>query len=910
MTEHNTYRDGKVHVLSEGAEVTDYFPIHAHSAYSAMDGMNPVADMVKRVKELDQPAMALTDHGVMSGSVQLYKAAAKAGIKPFLGMEAYVVRDVHDPDTKKTRYHMGLLALNESGFQALTKLSTLSWTADRFYYKPIIDLSDLAFLSQEGHTQNIAMTTGCFSSMAVQALITSGYPAMKSTLAMLAKWFPHSYVELQNHGITWADHGNITDLDIMQNLYQAALELGLPVVFGGDSHYIHPNEQPTHDLMKDICYFGAGEDVHFSGGPYHLLSQDEVIAKSGPMWDDIREGHKDLLAKHDLTIPVLDKFQFFVPRMFKNADKVLRDMAEEGLVAIVGHGLPAAVPDNYWVRLDAELDVIAKMKMANYHLLVHEHLTKWCADNGVIANARGSVNGSLVAYAIGITKVDPIQWATSFDRYLSLDRMKMPDIDMDVDFMGRQRVLAHLKSVYPTLTQVGTFAAIGFGKPDENGEETGSVVVQYMAAMGKKDPHFDRKVKPEHRKPLNALAATTVYKSMGTNAAGVILPGDGHPIDKYLPLARIISSDIQVTQFTKDDVEALGYLKIDVLGLRALQTISGTLIDLGRDPNDLAWIPLDDPKVGAMLRAGFSDGVFQYEGWTARKGAMEMKIKTTQDMIFGLALYRPALMNGGQKDLYLHNRFAPKAKQVRIDPLFDHVVEDTAGVPLYQEQITEMLRAVGMGFTDYNDLMSAIKASNGNIHNAADTFRRLQPTFYDLCEAKGLSDAASDAAWGAIIGFTEYGFNRAHSTSYGLLSYHSAFLKAHYPTQYMKNLLTVWSDNQDKTKVYSLEARRLGLTIVRPDVNESESGWTIDSRPNALRKGLRTIAGIGDKAVDAIIAEREANGRYQSITDFTKRVPARPVSGGKGWAKLGESGLTGVSKALYDVHAFRTCDPV
>jgi DNA polymerase-3 subunit alpha len=353
----------------------------------------------------------------------------------------------------------------------------------------------------------------------------------------------------------------------------------------------------------------------------------------------------------------------------------------------------------------------------------------------------------------------------------------------------------------------------------------------------------------------------------------------------------------------------LGYLKIDVLGLRALQTVADTLVDLGHDPNDRDWIPLDDPKTLLMLRDGHSDGVFQYEGWSSRKGAMEMKVNSTRDLIFGLALYRPALMNGGQKDLYLRNRKLPFAKQDRLHKLFDQVVVDTEGVPLYQEQITEILKAVGMGFTDYNDLMGAIKASNGSIHGAASTFKRLRPEFYDLCEAKGLSDADSDKAWGAIIGFTEYGFNRAHSTSYGLLSYHSAYLKAHHPTEYLKNLLTVWSDNQDKMMIYQQECRRLGITVIRADVNESGAGWTIDKlRPNALRKGLRTVAGVGDKAVDVILTEREANGAFVSITDFIARVPARPVTGGKGWAKGGVGGLVGVCKSLHSKHAFRSCD--
>lgn len=877
---------------------SEYFPVHTHSHFSGMDGMNEVKEIVGRVVELGQPGLAMTDHGNMAHVVQAYKECKKAGLAFFPGEEFYLVRDVNDPDTKGTRYHIGLMALDLKGFEALTKLSTLSWKPDRFYYKPLIDLSDLAFLHSEGYSDHIALTTGCYSSMAVQTLVQGGDP--RYIIKMFANWFPNTtYVELQNHGITWKEH-NTDDVAIMQELYLAAKELGLPVVFGADSHYVLPGQQPVHDLMKDICYFGAGEDVHFDGGPYHLLDAEEVAQKvTRKKMEDIEEGHADLLDRNMLRIPPLDKYQFQVPRMFKNADDVLRKQAEDGLVAL---GLDDSL---HWTRLDHELDVIKKMGMANYHLLVKTHITDWCRDNGIIVNTRGSANGSLVCHAIGITTVDPLKWNTTFERYLSLDRMKPPDIDVDVDFRGRGRVIEHLRSVFPTMVQVGTYAKIGFGKPDEDGNETGSVIVQYMAAMRKKDPKFNGKVKPEHWEALNGLSDTPVYKSMGTNAAGFILPGDGYPIDKYLPLARIISSDTTVTQFNKDDVEAMGYLKIDLLGLKALQTLNGTLVEIGRQPNEWDWIPDDDKAALELLRKGRTAGIFQYEGYTNRKGAMEMKVRSTLDCILGIALYRPALINGGQKDQYLFNRKAKKAEQVRLHPIFDPVVEDTAGVPLYQEQIMQMLQTLGMAFAEYNELMTAIKASNGFIQGAAETFKRLMPLFFDLCEDKGLDDFEADEAWNAVIGFTEYGFNRAHSTSYGLMAYYAAYLKAHFPMEFMVSLLSVWSSDKDRMREYTAETRRLGFNVVKPDVNDSDLGWKVDpTRHKALRKGLVAIPGIGEPTAALIVAERDANGPYTSIQDFIDRLPARPVSGGSKWKAKRE--LVGVCRTLYEANAFRS----
>lgn len=883
----------------------EYFPVHAHSHFSGMDGMNEIHEMVRRVVELGQPALALTDHGSMAGAVQLYKECKKTGIAPFPGEEFYLVRDVHDPDTKGARYHVGMVALDSKGYEALTRLSTLSWQEDRFYYKPLIDLSDLAFLHDQGYSDHIALTTGCFSSMVVQNLL-GGSGSHEATIKMLASWFPNTlYVELQNHGIQWKDHG-VDDAWIMEQLYDTAQTLGLPVVFGGDSHYIRPEQQPVHDLMKDICYFGAGEDVHFDGGPYHLLSNEEAMsAIPERMHAAVDEGFADLLDRHRLKIEPLDNYTFQVPRMFKSPDTKMRELTEAGLLKRFGTSDPGDVPALYWERVDHELDVIKQMGMSNYFLLVREHITEWCRENGIIVNTRGSANGSLACYALGITEVDAIKWATNFERFLSLDRMKPPDIDVDVDFRGRGRLIEHLRAVFPTMVQVGTYAKIGFGKPDDDGNETGSVIVQYMAAMRKKDPNFEGKVKQEHRKALDALAETPVYKSMGTNAAGFILPGDGHPISKWLPLARVVSSNTTVTQFAKDDVEAMGYLKIDVLGLRALQTLNGTLVAIGRQPNEWDWIPYNDKQACHLMRSGKTAGIFQYEGFTQGKGGREMGIKSTQDAIFGLALYRPALINGGQKDQYLANRKFPRANQVRLHPIFDKVLDDTAGIPLYQEQIMQMLQVIGMEFREYNELMTAIKASNGFIAGAAETFKRLQPVFYDLCEENGLDDFQTDEAWGAVVGFTEYGFNRAHSTSYGLMAYRSAYLKAHYPKEFMVSLLSVWATDKDKTREYTAEARRLGFNIVKADVNDSDLGWKVDpKRNNALRKGLRAIPGIGDKVAEVIITERDANGPYQSIQDFVDRLPARPVSGGRNWKSKGE--LVGVCRTLYEANAFRS----
>lgn len=882
---------------------SDYFPVHHHTEFSPMDGMDTVQQGVDRVVELGQPGFSTTDHGLMGATVQAYKACAKAGLAYFPGCEFYVVRDVGDPDTRGKRWHLGMLALDLDGYRALTRLSTLSWQEDRFYRKPLIDLSDLAYLADEGYADHIAVTTGCYSGLVVNSWDPKSGPwtHADAMIAMLQRWFPHLYVELQNHGITWDDGTH--DLDIASALYGIAQQRGLPVVFGGDSHYVYASEQPVHDLMKDICYFGDGEDLHFNGGPYHLLSSDEVFASIPEKWHaNVEYGHQDLLDKHALKIPALDTYTFHVPKMFDDPNYELAALIDQAMQDKGVNQDPA-----YEAQVQREVHVISKMGMANYFLLVKTHVTDWCRDEGIIVNTRGSVNGSLVCYLLGISNVDPLVWGTSFDRFLSLDRMKPPDIDVDVDFRGRQRLIEHLRVIFPTMVQVGTYAKIGITESeadDGTGEDKGSVYVQYMAAHRKKDPNFDGRVKREHRDALNRMADTAVNKSMGTNAAGFILPGDDLPISE-LPLARIISSNTTLTQYSKDDVEALGYMKMDILGIRALQTLNGCLQRIGKAPNEWDWIPYDDKDACKLLRSGNGTGIFQFEGWSTANGGKEMKIKSTLDVIICLALYRPALKN--QKDQYLYNRGKAKAKQERLHPLFDPILKDTAGVVLFQEQVMEILKALGMGFQDWNDLMTAVKASNGFIQGAAKTFQRVQPIFYDLCEDAGFSADDADAAWGAVVGYTEYGFNRGHATGYGLMSYYGGFLKAHYPLEYMASCMDVWA-GEKKEPLYVKEARRLGFSIVRPDVNFSGASWEIDpKRKGALRKGLVSLKGIGWNVAEAVVQARETGGPFTSMQDFIDRTPRRPVSGGANYKRTGE--LVGVCKTLHESGAFRSLNP-
>lgn len=880
---------------------SDYFSCHTHSEFSHLDGMGTVKQIVARAVECGMPGLALTDHGTLAGSIALYKACQKAGIAPFPGMEAYLVRDVDDPQHKERRYHLGLIALDHKGYQALVRLSSRSFQNDRFHRKPLIDFADLSYLADEGLTDHIACTTGCHFGLVGQAIAEGRDPT--TMIRLLRQWFPNTlYVELQDHNVLHDDGKD--DSTVLPILYDAAQELSLPVVFGQDSHYIRESEQPIHDLMKDICYFGDGEDNRFPGGPYHLAKADDLADLVSPnVWASVEEGHGDLLDRHALTMPALDRYKFHVPKTVSDPDALLKRKAQSRLVGIK-NGLKVKQWPAYDAQLAKELDVIAKMGMADYFLIVQDIIDEVRRAGGLV-NVRGSANGSLVLFCQGVTKVDPILWGTSFDRFLSLDRMKPPDVDLDMDRKGLEVALRYTRSRFPSMVRIGTYSKIGITQQvDEDtgiGDDKGSVFVQYMAAMRRKDPNFDGKVRREHRVVLNQLSDTAVRKSLGAHASGYVLPVDDHPIDLYLPKARIISSDTWVTQCEQDDVEAAGYMKIDFLGLRSLTTLNQALLNIGRKPDEWDWIPWNDRKACGVLRSGAAVGVFQYEGGSQGRWGKDMGVKNTLEAIVCLTLARPAVEQ--QAQVYLYNRSRDRAEQLRLHPMFDPYLDVTHGVCIFQEQVMEMCKAIGMAYADYNELMTAVKASNGNIANAIGTFQKIGPIFMNLCVQQGLSQDEAGEAWEAVSGFTDYAFNRAHATSYGIMAYRGAYLKAHYPLEFMHACLHTWA-GEKKERIYIHEARRMQISVVRPDVNYSDVSWTIDhSRKTAtVRKGLLSLAGVGATVAEFLVSQRPQGG-WTDLDHFCKTLPAKPISG-VGSAPKGK--WIGICKVLKEAGALRS----
>lgn len=877
----------------------EYFPVHAHSEFSWLDGMGTVQDMTARAAKLRQPGLALTDHGVMAGAIALYKSCRKADLLPFPGEEFYLVTNVEDQEERERRYHLTLIALNQHGYEALVRLSSRSHTRARFHRKPLIDLLDLSSMADEGATGGIALTTGCYFGLFQQTLVTKGRDAAAQVARMFAGWFPHTFIELQNHNIVADDHD---DDQIVLHSMDIANDIGLPVVVGQDSHYCDKGHKEAHEMMKEICYFGDSDDFKFPGDSFHMASTQWIKSHyTKDQWDAALDGHERLLDLNDLILPELDTYKMHVPKVSPIPDRMLKRECERGMAS-----RGCIDFDHYERRLKSELDVISKMEMSNYFLLVAD-VVDWCRQNDVIVNTRGSANGSLVCYVLGITEVDPLEWSTDFDRFLSLDRAKPPDIDLDVESSRRSEVIDYLRSKYPSMVQIGTYSKLGLIEEEDpdTGElnDRGSLFVQYMASKRRKGEVVGE-IPADDRRRLWSLAGIPARKAPGTHASAFVLPGHDLPIDKYLATMLIASSDTTVTQALMDDVETCGYLKLDILGLSSLATVSRCLSTVGMKLSDIPW---DDKKACSLLRSGNKTaGVFQFEGGSTRRGAREMGIYSTEDAIRCMALYRPALMNGGQTTQYLVN----KSKNIvpKVHPLIDGILHKTYGVPIFQEQVMGIMKAAGLTFHEYNEVMKAVKASNDKIAEyALDIFDETEPVFFRRAMSNGMTQQQAKQAWSMVKEFTDYGFNRAHAVSYGIMGYRSAYLKAHFQLEYMAALLQTWAGSTKEAQ-YLKEVRRLKIPVLRPDVNHSDVLWSVDSsrQKPSLRKGLLSIKGVGESAAVTIVNDRMDQGSYTDMDDFVERLPARPISGGKQWKKSGPKGLNGVMKTLGEAGALRS----
>lgn len=797
----------------------------------------------------------------MAGSLQLYTECKKAGIKPFPGTEFYLVQDRSDGKAK--RYHTCMLAYTEAGYRNLIKFNTQSHR--QFHFKPLLDLADLAAAYEAGLTEGLAITTGCYFGLPAQTYVHGGYDAAKQVVASYATWFPGAtYVELQNHHIV---DNEVPDQEIAEVMSRIASDLGLPCILTQDSHYTHPEHRPLHNTLKRLVTWGTDtDDAVFPGDGFHMVDDIWMRQHHPDNYGRGIEGLEDLLAKHTLTIPELDTYHYRMPELSADPKKELRRRVIDELQA---RGLDKP---RYMERLFSELEIVEFTRTSGYLLLV-ARVTDYCQEKGIFYQARGSASGSLLCYLLGITSVDPLKWKLMMERFLSKDRTKPPDIDLDVEHDRRAEVMAMLESTFST-AQICTWGTYSLSGSD--GENKGSLRVKAIARKRKsgEDPEWANFSTAEIAE-LQTLSSLNLVSGYGVHPAGVLVTSSRTELESLVPLMYVASSKTIVSQYDMKEVERIGLVKLDVLGLKTLTVLGLAINWLGWDKS--TWteqIPLTDRKTYATITKGHTAGVFQLEGYTATNGVTDLKPNKIADVIAAMALFRPATMNSGATSSYLKRRRRDEKPPVRHQILMTHT-GPTYGILLYQEQVIGVLRDLGMQSDELTDFLKAVKASNEHIGDAKVKILSMMEQIKGLCDAVGMSTADYDWLAEALVAYANYGFNQSHATVYGLTAYRCAWLATHHPAAFFAALMSVYRED-DKVASYRRQAQKLGVELLAPDVNRSGVGYRVEGT-KAVRRGLEGIKHVGEKAAESIVA----NQPFTDFADFVNRVDARAVTGVK-----------------------------
>lgn len=915
-----------------------YFSAHVHSNYSIVDGMSKVEYIVQRAAEYGQPGIALTDHGLMSGNVELYRYSKQYGILPFPGIEQYIIdpaydlSNLEDGDKAKEvqRYHLGMVALDRRGYEGLVKSSTLSFTRPRFHRFPRLLINDLVEFGQE-YGDNVFITTGCIFGLVERNLTEYGIEKAEGIIRLLQSVFPNLYVELQRHGIE-DGHNEMPEQEVLDTMLDIADRFSLPIIATPDSHYLEESHKSAHNLMKRMIYRSMEDD--FPGDSYHLPSTGWMRDKyDADVWSRVEESCNDLINKHRLEIKELDSFKPYIPKMADNPDETLRKLCYASL-----NKLNLSDKPEYIDRLEEELRVFKKIQMADYVLLVKDSVD-YVRSRKVPIEARGSGNGSLVLYLLNVTQVDPIIWDTDFTRFVSEDRLDAPDVDIDIATDGRWIILEYLdgleiRGVTYKTSQIGTFGHLGQSDKDEN--DAGSAFNSYISYLkGKyKDEAWDKekaRAEREERKPVRYKAdesgaimfnasddvnikkledvkiihpedydglreiinMKSVYKSKGTHAGGILVSSQDVKLEDIVPLMLIpgTKKDTVVTQYTMKEVARFGLLKMDWLGQTSLSVMVKCQEFMGReDPLDFTWIPFDDSMTLKYVSIRKNHpGLFHLENYPKSVAMAELKPTTTHDFMIHQAYSMPGAVDSGAKDIYLERRTASSWEADYQHSDLHDIFDTTNGVMLFQEQVLRVCRSVGFNGEELTSVFSLIKDSgSGSRERNLQRLSEVKPRFVELAINNNFTEYEIEWLWHQIIAMGGYSFNKAHAAGYGIRSYRTAYLKCHYPVEYMAALLSCWAGSSTtvgigkrkikKEDAYLNEVKRMGLRVLPARINRSKDNWSVDSVRKDLRKGYLSVSGIGPAAATEI----DANQPYTSLLDLAQRTK---ISGSPAYLK-------------------------
>jgi DNA polymerase-3 subunit alpha len=884
--------------------------LHCHSEYSLLDGANRIDDLINRALEFEQPALAITDHGNLHGAWEFQEKAKKAGIKPIIGMEAYVAprdrraRDRVGGDRGKPYYHLVLLAQNTTGYRNLVKLSSLAYT-EGFYAKPRMDRELLA-----KYSEGIVVSSACMAGEIAHHLLSDEYDQARATASWYADVFKDRYyLEVQAHT---SDNQDVLN----RRVFQLAEELNLPVLATNDAHFLRREDHAAHDVL--LC-IGLGKDfsetnrMRYDEGLYFKSANE--IASAFPGRNDVLENTLRIAEETDIQFSKQYKVPSFpLPEGVETENELLVRLAEEGARERYGKDLTPEVRE----RLDYELKVITSTGYAGYFLIVADFI-KAARERGIpVGPGRGSAAGSLVAYALRITDVCPLRFDLLFERFLNPERVSMPDIDVDFCFERRGEVIEYVRQKYgrDSVGQIITFGTLksraaikdvgrtlGFSPAETdylaklipnhpNFSLTVSEAIERIPevrdlyTIRKEDPREVREKKERYHQLLDfAMKLEGLSRHAGVHAAGVVIaPG---PLDDYVPVCTQASKgsagageeSIVVTQYDMNALEKAGMLKMDFLGLTTLTVLSDTLHGIrertGSAP-DLDSLPLDDPETYRMLRAGKTAGVFQFESPLATDMLKSIRADRFDDLVASNALMRPGPLDAGMHRVYMRRKRGEEPVTY-ILPELEEVLKNTYGVITYQEQVMRIAQALaGISLAEADVLRKAVGKKD------AELIRAELGKFVEKSVARGYDRTIIEEIASQIETFGRYGFNKSHSVAYSIISYHTAWLKTHFPADFMAALLSSQIGDTDNVVKYINEARQLhvpgakepGLEILPPDVNESGYKFTVIGETK-IRFGLGAIRNVGRTAIDSIISARKKDGPFKSIFDLCERIDLR-----------------------------------
>jgi DNA polymerase III subunit alpha len=865
--------------------------LHCHSEYSLLDGANRIDDLIRRALELEQPALAITDHGNMHAAWEFQEKAKKAKIKPILGMEAYVApgsrleRSRPAPGAKPY-YHLVLLARDAQGYKNLVKLSSLAYT-EGFYVKPRVDRELLA-----KYSEGLVVSSACLAGEVAGHLMDDRWDEARAAAEWYANVFKDRYyLEVQAH-----DSQGQSELN--GRIFRLAGDLGLPVVATNDAHFLRKEDHDAHDVL--LC-IGLGTDredqkrMRYDRGLY--FKNHAEIGERFPGRADVLEN--TLRIADEIDVQFSKKYNvpsFPLPAGVASENELLVKLAGEGAVARYGDPLPPEVKS----RLDYELDVILTTGYSGYFLIVADFI-KAARDRGIpVGPGRGSAAGSLVAYALGITNVCPLKFDLLFERFLNPERVSMPDVDVDFCFERRGEVIEYVRQKYgkESVCQIVTFGTMKARAAVKDVGRTLGFTPAETDALAKLIPNapnhsltVDEAIKQvpdvaryyrddeRYRQLLDyAKALEGLSRHTGVHAAGVVIaPG---PVDEFVPVCTQASKGagsggddekVTVAQYDMNCLEKAGMLKMDFLGLTTLTVIHDALKSI--ESREGRWLDLDamafdDPKTYQMLRSGRTAGVFQFESSLATDVLRQMRCDRFDDLVASNALLRPGPLDTGMHLVYIRRKRGEEPVTYAL-PELEPILRETQGVITYQEQVMRIAQTLaGVSLAEADVLRKAVGKKD------AELIRQELGKFTEKAIARGFGRAIIEDLAGQIETFGRYGFNKSHSVAYSVVSYHTAYLKANYPADFMAALLSSCIGKTEDVVKYIAEAREMGIEVLPPDVNESGYKFTVVGEKR-IRFGLGAVRNVGQGAVDSILGARAKEGTYKDFFDFVERVDLR-----------------------------------